>query len=409
MIRQVVSSALRPAVGSVLQARPGGILQTRQSPKLPLNSIVVSEGDSITAGSNGPQWIFVASLLTNGKLYWPYQGNQATGGQTAQQMATQTASVNALSPALFTLLAGTNDLAGTSRTPDLIAADIRQCVDNYFAGGAKAGVLCKVLPRNDATWMGLSAARRDDRLALNELIAGMASPRLRIVDIEATFDASVDCDDGLHPNWGGAIKLGEAFATELIALTVGGDQTKLYLDPSNMLLAAGNPQLAGTAGAKLGALVTGVVATGWTVETNDAGIAVACSKVPEFYGAEGQGLAVSGTASVTGRVVNFRKSTAYSGVAGQRYEAWALVELAAGHQNVRSLSVTCDTGSTPSATVAVVLPTARGLTGVARTIVTTPLAGADASNNMQCLATFASGVVSAGVTWGKPYLRGPLP
>ncbi len=376
--------------------------------RLPLNSIVVSEGDSITAGSNGPQWIFAASILTNGKYYWPYQSNQAVGGQTAAQMATQTAAVVALAPKVVTLLAGTNDLAGTSDTPAVIAANIQTCIDAYIAGGAEYVVLCKVLPRNDATWMAKTPERRADRVTLNALIAAKASAKVKVIDLESTFDPSTDCDDGLHPNWAGAIKLGEAFASALNALIVSGDQTGLYLDSSNMVLSADNPQLTGTAGSKSGALVTGEVATGWTVETNDAGIAVDCSKVADFNGAVGQRLQVSGTSSTNGRVVNFRNSVVYSGSAGQKYEAWVQFELAAGHQNLRALTVSCDTGSSPNSTAAVLMPTARGLSGVLRTIVQTPLAGSDTSNNMQCFATFAAGTVAADITWGKPFLRGPI-
>lgn len=376
--------------------------------QLPLNSVIVSEGDSQTAGSNGPQWIWAASVLTNGKFYWPYQSNQATGGQTAAQMATQTAAIVALSPKVVTLLAGTNDLAGTSDTPATIAANLQTCIDAYIAGGAEYVVLCKVLPRNDATWMGKTTERRADRVTLNALIAAKASSKVKIVDIESTFDPSTDCDDGLHPNWSGAIKLGEAFANVLNTLTVAGDLTGLYLDSSNMLLAAGNPQLTGTAGGKSGTLVTGNVATGWTAETNDSTIAVACSKVADFNGAEGQKISISGTNSTAGRVVNFRKSTTYSGVAGQKYEAWVQFELAAGHQNLRALSVTCDTANTTSSTVSVLFPTARGISGVLRTIVQTPLVGVDTANNMQCLATFAAGTVAADITWGKPFIRGPL-
>jgi len=376
--------------------------------KLPLNSIIVSEGDSITAGSSGPQWIWAASILTNGKYYWPYQSNQAVGGQTAAQMATQTAAVVALSPKVVTLLAGTNDLAGTSDTPATIASNIQTCIDAYIAGGAECVVVCKVLPRNDSTWMAKTTERRADRFVLNELIASMAGAKVKVIDLESTFDPSTDCDDGLHPNWSGAIKLGETFANALNTLIVSGDQTGLYLDSSNMLIAAGNPQLVGSSGTKSGALVTGSVANLWTCETNDSTIAVECSKVPDFNGAEGQKILVSGTNSTAGRVVNFRRAATYSGSAGQQYEAWVQFELKSGHQNLRALSISCDTGASPSNTSTMLIPTARGMVGVLRTIVQTPLAATDTSNNVQCIAAFAAGAVAADITWGKPFLRGPL-
>src|SRR5437867_3800053 len=83
-------------------------------PLLPLSSRWVAEGDSITAGSSGPQWSWQAIVATRGRLFNPQNWNQAVGGQTAAQMATQIANTMAPAPKLVTFLAGTNDLAGSS-------------------------------------------------------------------------------------------------------------------------------------------------------------------------------------------------------------------------------------------------------------------------------------------------------
>ena len=126
-------------------ARAGGSLV------LPLHSRIVFEGDSITAGSSGPQFSMFALIRAMGRFFSPSGWNQGVGGQTAAQMATQVANVTALNPKVVVLLCGTNDLSGTADTAATIFANIRTCVDAYRAAGAKVVSVC-VLPRNDGVW-----------------------------------------------------------------------------------------------------------------------------------------------------------------------------------------------------------------------------------------------------------------
>src|SRR5206468_12254676 len=109
-------------------------------------------------------------------------------------------------------------------------------------------IVSRVLPRNDATWLGLSAARRADLPILNGLIANLPTDpvllaagyagRVKLAtDISDTFIPATDCLDNLHPNYLGAIKLGNAFADAMLTCI---DQTSvltdLYLDASNLLV-----------------------------------------------------------------------------------------------------------------------------------------------------------------------------
>jgi lysophospholipase L1-like esterase len=370
---------------------------------LPLHSRLVTEGDSITAGSNGPSWQQFFIAKTGGRYFLPYQYQQAVGGQTAAQMATQTGAVTALNPKVVTFLAGTNDLAGSSDTPATISANIDTCINAYVAAGAKV-VITKVLPRNDATWLGLSAARQNDRLTLNNLIAAKASANVSVVDLESTFNPTTMTGEGLHPNYAGARVLGEAFADAALALIDTGSILPLYSDASNMMVGANrNPLMNGASGSKsVGG--TGTVPDLWTAESNDTANILFTSSITTLNGSNATRLVVSGTSSATGKLVNVRNATPYSGVAGEWYEAWVEFSLAAGAQNLRAIYASCDCGQSPNSTQTVLMP-GDALSGVLRIPVMTPLAAADTSNNLQLILLFAAGTIAADVTWSKPYLR----
>lgn len=383
--------------------------------KFDLNARFVAEGDSITAGSNGPTWIWAFIARTRGRFFLPYNYNQGTGGQTAAQMATQISQVTALSPKLVSLLAGTNDLAGTSDTPAQIYANLKTCWKGYIDGGAQHVIAIKVLPRTDATWTGLSTARQADRAALNTLIAGYASDpelasyksRIHVLDLESVLVPATDMLDQLHPNWLGAIKLGNGIgdlANTLMQQAV--TLNDLYADSSNLLIgAARNPLLTGITGTKSGTLApTGDVADTWTLSDN-GGITAVGSKVT-LNGAAAQRILISGTSNAAGRLINFQNTAAYSGVAGDQVEACIDFALAAGHVNLRSLSLSCDTALTPSSTATLTMDGAGAISGTLRTPITAPLAGADSSTSFQAYATFgAAGAVGADITWGRPYVR----
>lgn len=387
-------------------------------PLLPLNSRWVAEGDSITAGSSGPQWSWQAIVATRGRLFNPQNWNQAVGGQTAAQMATQIANTIAPAPKLVTFLAGTNDLAGSSDTPATIYGNIRACVKGYLDGGAQYVVVSRVLPRNDATWLALSAGRRGDLPILNGLIANLPTDpvllaagyagRVKLAtDLTSTLIPATDCVDNLHPNWLGAIKLGNAFADAInTCIDRTSVLTDLYLDSSNLLVSTSkNPALTGTTGALTGTtLPTGVAATGWTLTDNDTMNVVGSKSM--LNGAEAQRIVVSGNVGTAGRLVNFQiPAVAYSGAAGDMVEACMDFSLAAGYQNLRSVYMGCDTGTSPNSTSSWLMDGAGAISGTMRTAVTTPLAATDTSTAIQNVLTFAVGAVAADITFGRPYLR----
>jgi len=379
-----------------------------------LNARFVAEGDSITAGSNGPTWIWAFIARTKGRYFLPYQYNQGTGGQTAAQMATQVAAITALSPKVVSLLAGTNDITGTSDTPAQIYGNLKTCWKAYIDGGTKHVIAIKVLPRSDTTWNALSAARKADRGTLNGLIASYATDpelasyasRIHVIDLESTIVPATDMGDQLHPNWLGAIKLGNAIGdaanTLMQQLATLND---LYLDSSNLLIGAGrNPALTGTTGTKSGTTVpTGSVADTWTASENGA-MTVNAVKTT-LNGAAAQQLQVSGTSNLAGRIVNLQNTATYAGVAGDQVEACIDFTLAAGHAGIRAINLSCDTALTPSSTATVLLDGAGALSGTLRTPITAPLAGTDTSTSFQAYLTFNVGAVAADITWGRPYVR----
>lgn len=369
--------------------------------KLPLHSRIVFEGDSITAGTNGPTFSLFALTRSNGKFFAPSGWNQGTGGNTAAQMATQVSSVTALNPKVVVLLAGTNDLSGTANTPAQIFADIRTCVEAYKAVGAKVINIC-VLPRNDATWTALSSGRKADREILNNLIR--AQTDVKVVDLESTFDPTTMCVDGLHPNYLGAIPLGNAVGDVLNTLVTSSSVLTGYDTSDNFLVTASeNPTFTGTGGAKSGTPTpTGNVPNNWTVQHNDAFNVV--SSITTLNGRPAVRLQVSGTNSTNGRIVNLTNAITYSGQAEEFYEIWWDFSLAANSQNLRAISTGTDTAATPSIGFNLSYPTT-AISGVLRPPMTTALAGVDTALTIQATLTFLAGTVAADITWAAPYYR----
>jgi lysophospholipase L1-like esterase len=407
-----------PTAGAVIGYDGVSAAPTLVAPSVPLNlqtldlnARFVAEGDSITAGSNGPMWPLAFVLRTRGRFIMPQLYNQATGGQTAAQMATQVSQITAQNPKLVSLLAGTNDLTGSADTPAQIYANLKTCWKGYIDGGAKHVIAIKVLPRNDAAFLALSAGRQADRVALNNLIGGFANDsdlalyaaKIHVVDLESTFIPATDTIEGLHPHWLGANKIG--FAVGDVANTLMQQNfllNDLYLDSSNLLLAAKNPALTGTAGT-LGT-ATGQLADGWTHAEN-GGMTVVASKTT-MNGAAAQRFVVSGTNSTANRIVNFSAPVTISGAIGDAFEAAIDFSLAAGSQNVRDIVVNHSTGATPNeGNQSFVMNGQGAMSGTLRTRCTGPLAATATTLTLQAMLVFDAGTVAADVTWGKPYLR----
>lgn len=363
---------------------------------LPLNSRLVFEGDSITAGSSGPAFTQFAITRSRGRCYCPIGYNQGTGGNTAAQMASQVASVTALNPKVVVLLGGTNDLSGTADTASTVFGNLRTCIDAYKAAGARVINVC-VLPRNDASWDAGEETRRN---ALNALI--LAQTDVSVVNLEATFNPTSMCVDGLHPNYVGAILLGQAVGDAIAAIMSPDDPCDLSLTSANIISTANeNPDLVGTGGAKLGTPTpTGEVANLWSVNHNDA-FEIVCSKTT-LRGRTAQRLQISGTNSTNGRSVSMLNAVAYNGTVGQVYDCWWDFQLAAGAANLRAIGASSDTTSMPNVSQPNLMP-ADAIDGVMRVPGNAALAGSDTSTSVQFFLNFAAGVVAADIIVAAPF------
>ena len=380
---------------------PSSIGRGQVAARVGLHGRIVFEGDSITAGSSGPTYVQFALTQSGGRLFAPAGYNQATGGQTAAQMAGQVAAVTGLAPKVVVYLSGTNDLSGTADTPATIFANQRTAVNAYKAAGAVV-VFVGTLPRNDATWLALSGARQADRTTLLNL--QRAQSDVRFVDLEASFNPTTMTVDGLHPNYLGAITIGTAVGNAIAAATIETSVLVGYDTAANFLVgAAENPTFTGTGGSGSGTPTpTGTIPTNWVVSQNDALTVV--SSVTTLNGRPAVRLQVSGTNSTSGRVVNLQNTVTYPGQAGEFWEMWWDFSLASGSANLRAISASTDTAAMPNVSSPEVYPT-NAVAGVLRPPMNAALAGVDTTVTIQGTLVFAAGVVAADITWAAPFYR----
>jgi hypothetical protein len=271
-----------------------------------------------------------------------------------------------------------------------------------------------VMPRSDSN---ITTARQADRVTLNNLIRAKDSDpdlasyasKIHLVDLESVYVPATDSIEGLHPNWLGAIKIGNAIATVANTLidqthTLNGD---LYLDSTNLLMASRNPALTGTTGfmtSYASGSITGQVADTWSVEEN-GGMTIVCSK-STLNGAAAERLVVSGTNKTVQALVNFKAAVTVTGNVGDAFEACIDFSLAAGHSKIRDIVVNCNTAGTPNyGAQNYNMDGAGAISGTLRTGVTAPLTSSISTLTLQALLNFDAGAVGADITWGRPYLR----
>jgi lysophospholipase L1-like esterase len=379
---------------------------------LPLHSRVCFEGDSITKGSNGPTFIEFALMRSLGRYYAPIGYNRAVGGETLAQMSTttETGQVAATNPKVVVLLGGTNDLGGSGDSVSTIFGNLRTCIAAYKAAGAQVVNLC-VLPRVDPLWLGMPQ-RETDRRALNALIR--AQTDVIVVDLESTFDPDTMTitnsaqDTGLHPNYLGAITIGNAVGDALNTLIVADTPINHSFESQNLMLAMDNPQLTGTAGG-LSNNTTGVIATDWVLDiTANSGLTVVGSKTT-LNGQEAQMIVVSGTNALASPAsVNLRNIINFTGSAiGDLYDCWWDFALS-GTQNLGLIAATAGTtvampiSSIPQNTL---IPDDTELSGVIRIPSVAALAAQVTSINSQVVLTFGAGAeCAAQIVLASPYL-----
>lgn len=394
----------------VYAASGGGTVAPLTSPSppvtlLPLNSRLVCEGDSQFNAGTVASDILAHSMLTGGRFYMPSGYNQATASETVAQMLTQVSAINARQPDVVLFRGGTNDLGNGVRAINLIRDDIKACADAYLAGGAKVVVIMEVLNRNDTSWLALSQARRDDRVALNLLIRALDNgTTIRVVRVDdAVFDPSIYTFDGLHQTWDGSFLMGAAFAAVTNTLIVQDSILDFYLDAANFWP---NPQLTGTAGAFAGSPTpTGQVSDQHTLNTSGTGLVAVGSKVANANGvAIGDRVVVSGTPDAAARGVTILKTCTIPGAIGDAYEAWCQFDLAAGSAFIRAINISMSgVGQTPNRGVDKIM-SALPRSGVLRCppyILTTNAASIQVSFGCQ----FGLGATAADFTISKPVLR----
>lgn len=388
----------------------GGVVRPKPAVTLPLSARFVDEGDSITAGSSGPAYQQYALALSRGRFYQSIPMHTATAGRTALQAVGRIATVNAQNPDVVSLMIGTNDLGG-SAPGATVWGYIKTCIIGYLNGSATWVVLYPILPRTNATF-SWDATRETERLALNVLIANFATDpdlakyvnNIKVVpNLDASFNSAVGVNtvDGLHPNWSGANIVGTAGAPVLSTIISSSDILSLYTDPSNILLAGNNPQLAGTGGGLGGG--SGQVATSWSGGTGGS-IASAYSKTT-LNGATAQRWVASGTNTVAGQVVRITSVlTGITLVTGSAYEMMADISLASGAANLEAVYLSCTAFSFSYNSSQVNIMDSNGLVGVLRSL--PQIITSDQVNpTVQITMKFMTGVVAGDITVGRPFIR----
>ena len=160
---------------------------------------VVFMGNSIT-----DYWIdnFPDYFSGNG-----YIGRDISGQTTPQMLVRFRADVINLNPAVVTILAGTNDIAGNTgpSTLGMIADNIFSMAELAKSNGIRV-ILCSVLPVYDYPWKpGLNPA--DKIVELNEMLKNYADSHEMLyldyyssmVDKQKGMKAEYS-EDGVHPN-----------------------------------------------------------------------------------------------------------------------------------------------------------------------------------------------------------------
>jgi lysophospholipase L1-like esterase len=267
------------------------------SARFPVNSPLVTIGDSIVAGyigGSGAQdrafdsvgYVYHALQFIQHRLRVPYNGNLAVSGYNQTQILNSLgaggATLNALAPKVVINDGGTNELSSQPIANMLATeAQIRTLV---LASGA-VYVRVGITPRFGAN--ALSATDETKRQVFNATIASIAaddSTRQKYVDPDFIGLTSADFADGLHPNSSGGRKTGGLIGAVLDSLVAPGS----IMDAPALEAYTINPTLAGGT----------TTAPNWalTANTGTTGVTITASK----DASDRQRLVFSGTAPASG-------------------------------------------------------------------------------------------------------------
>lgn len=273
----------------------------------PLVASVAWIGDSITANGVAVGAYGNSFRRTYGYMTWAAMrlgqslsdlGNFGVPGERSDQIAARFGTALATGAGIVGLLAGTNDVI-QGRTLSQAQASITTMLDAARAGG-RLLVIGTVPPSN-----GLSSGQKTMLLDLNDWIRRLPATRgssvlvvdfFRVlVDDAGLFDAAAVQADGIHPNSGGAARMGKLWAETVAPFLPDVDRLETSAANSSAALAIAranylaNPLLTGTTGTLAGG-ATGAVADAWSIRSlNGVGtIALAAGKVARTDGYPGE-------------------------------------------------------------------------------------------------------------------------
>lgn len=296
---------------------------------LPVNSVLVTSGDSIVAGYLGgtpPQdkaftsagYVYYGLQNIDHRLRVPHNGNLAVSGYNQTQIlasyGASGATLNALNPKVVLNNGGTNELS--SQTLANMLATETQIRNLVLATPTEAKyVRVGITPRFGANV--LSAGDEQKRVDFNAAMAAAAAAnpsRVIYVDPDVLGLVSGDFADGLHPSASGARKVGVPLGAAFASLLADGN---IITAPAVETYTI-NPTLAGGT----------TTATNWTLsQTSGAtvnGVTVTASK----DGSARQRLLMAGTVSGASRSVSLDQYTNV-GAVGKTPAAGSIFELVA--------------------------------------------------------------------------------
>jgi hypothetical protein len=269
-----------PSIGKVRRRILLGTTSVKPAVTQPLNARLGFAGDSRSAGVGGtlPPYTGVVLWGLQGRYYLPPGYMQAVASQTIDQggnsFVNQVPSIIAQKFDVLHVDIGVNQLSTVGAGAygyGVVSALIKQIILSgvtfviWKQTGAKGGT------------DGPGSTFDNERLIYNGLIATVQSdPNMALVKNnivvaytdDASFVPATMTVDNLHYTWQGtswaatSSGAGASSVTALNSVISNSTLLGLYTDATNLLLAADNPQLTGTAGAKSN--VSGFVPSTWT-------------------------------------------------------------------------------------------------------------------------------------------------
>lgn len=296
---------------------------------LPVNSVLVTSGDSIVAGYLGgtpPQdkaftsagYVYYGLQNVDHRLRVPHNGNLAVSGYNQTQIlasyGTAGATLNALNPKVVLNNGGTNELSSQTLANMLATeAQIRALVlaTPTEAKYVRVGITPRFAP-ND-----LSVGDEQKRVDFNAALAAAAAAnpsRIVYVDPDVLGLAAGDFADGLHPNATGARKIGVPLGVAFDSLLAAGNITTAPAIETYTL----NPTFTGGT----------TTATSWTLSQTSGAAVNGITATASKDGSARQRLLISGTPSGSSQSLSLDQYTNV-GAVGKTPAAGSIFELVA--------------------------------------------------------------------------------